>query len=208
MTQYRKQVTNGVTEYFNASNNKKVAEDKLDVAVKEELDLANPGQIIDSESIVKDESDGLTNADGSKIDDANADSTPATNDVDATSLPADVQADLEKDDAVENVVVASVPKPSDKVEGGMDDGKEAPKSRNPYRQPAKTSEKGFGFVRRNGKTVDIFDLKTPHTELKYVAGLNVPLSKASYDKYDEAEIYDRLVELGLVDEDAIYEQQA
>lgn len=205
MTQYRKQATNGVTEYFDASNNKKIPADKLPVAVKEELDLANAGEIIDDESIIKDSADGITNADGQKVDEEEKtdELTPA---VDESTLPDDVKEDLKKDEVEAQVIVSTVPKPSDKVQ--MDDGKSATKSRNPYRQAAPSSEKGFGFPRRNGKTVDIFDLKTPHTELRNIAGLPVPLSKASYDTKEDAEIYDRLVELGLVDEDEVYQQQA
>jgi hypothetical protein len=55
---------------------------------------------------------------------------------------------------------------------------------------------GMGFPRVNGKTVDLFDGKTPHTHVKNVAGFIVPLSRQSYDTRTEAEIIDRLKELG------------
>lgn len=55
---------------------------------------------------------------------------------------------------------------------------------------------GMGFPRRNGKTVDIFDGVTPHTQLKLVGGHMVPLSQESFDSRSEKEIEDKLVELG------------
>ena len=70
---------------------------------------------------------------------------------------------------------------------------------NPYRRSVPASEPGMGdFKRVKGKTVDIFDQKTPHTDVRYVGGLMVPLSKKNYESKSDAEIYERLEELKLV----------
>lgn len=74
-----------------------------------------------------------------------------------------------------------------------------PEETNPYRRSVPSSEPGMGdFKRVNGKTVDIFDQKTPHTDVRYVGGLMVPLSKKNYESKSDAEIYERLEELKLV----------
>lgn len=64
------------------------------------------------------------------------------------------------------------------------------KSKTPQTDP------GFGFPRKGGKTVDIFDGVTPHTHIKLVGGHTVPLSKESYDQRTESDILNRLRELG------------
>lgn len=70
---------------------------------------------------------------------------------------------------------------------------------NPYRKAVPQSDAGMGeFKRVGGKTVDIFDQKTPHTDVRYVGGLMVPLSKENYESKSDAEIYERLEELKLV----------
>ena len=74
-----------------------------------------------------------------------------------------------------------------------------PEETNPYRRSVPSSEPGMGeFKRVNGKTVDIFDQKTPHSEVRYVSGLMVPLSAESYKTKTDAEIHERLQELKLV----------
>lgn len=57
------------------------------------------------------------------------------------------------------------------------------------------SEPGMGFKLVKGKTVDIFDYKTPATHSKYVAGVVVPLSEESYNTKTDSEIIARLAEL-------------
>jgi hypothetical protein len=57
-------------------------------------------------------------------------------------------------------------------------------------------EEGMGFPRKNGKTVDIFDGKTPHTELVNIDGIMVPLSKESYDNKTNADIRKKLQDMG------------
>lgn len=58
------------------------------------------------------------------------------------------------------------------------------------------TDPGFGFPRKNGKTVDIFDGVTPHTHIKLVGGHTVPLSADSYANKTDYEITERLRELG------------
>ncbi len=72
------------------------------------------------------------------------------------------------------------------------------------------SEPGMGFKRVNGRTVDIFDLKTPHTHVKLVGGHTVPLSAESYNKRSDAEIERRLSKLGyeIVDFNQLEEAEA
>lgn len=57
---------------------------------------------------------------------------------------------------------------------------------------------GMGFPRKNGKTVDIFDSKTPHTHVKPVAGLMVPLSEENFNTKSDTQIMERLREMGKI----------
>lgn len=66
-----------------------------------------------------------------------------------------------------------------------------------FRSKVPQSSPGMGFPRKNGKTVDIFDLTTPHTHTKLVGGLAVPLSAESFKSKGEIAIQNRLKELGI-----------
>lgn len=66
-----------------------------------------------------------------------------------------------------------------------------------FRSKVPQSAPGMGFPRKNGKTVDIFDLTTPHTHTKLVGGLAVPLSAESFKTKGEIAITNRLAELGI-----------
>ena len=66
-----------------------------------------------------------------------------------------------------------------------------------FRSKVPQSTPGMGFPRKNGKTVDIFDLETPHTHVKLVGGLAVPLSAKSFNEKGEVAIQNRLRELGI-----------
>lgn len=65
-----------------------------------------------------------------------------------------------------------------------------------FRSKVPQSTPGMGFPRKHGKTVDIFDLKTPHTHVKHIGGLAVPLSAESFKTRSEGQIMTRLRELG------------
>lgn len=66
-----------------------------------------------------------------------------------------------------------------------------------FKSSVPQSRPGMGFPRANGKTVDIFDGKTPHTHLKLVDGVAVPLSEDSFRTRNDLEIRNRLAELGI-----------
>lgn len=61
---------------------------------------------------------------------------------------------------------------------------------------SKAQEEGMGFKRVKGKTVDIFDGKTPHEAVRFVGGLTVPVTKENYDKKTDAEILAQLKKIG------------
>ena len=56
-------------------------------------------------------------------------------------------------------------------------------------------EAGMGFKRVKGKTVDIFDNKTPHTRVRFVAGVMVPLSQENFENKSDGEIIEQLRKL-------------
>ena len=59
------------------------------------------------------------------------------------------------------------------------------------------SDPGMGFPRVKGYTVDIFDGKTPHTHVRNVNGLMVPLSEENYKTKTDTEIISKLKDLKL-----------
>lgn len=63
---------------------------------------------------------------------------------------------------------------------------------------AEQSPEGMGYPMVNGKTVDIFDMKTPHTEVRYVNGHTVPLSEKNYKTKSVEQIIQRLREIGKI----------
>ena len=73
----------------------------------------------------------------------------------------------------------------------------APAPQPRFRSLVPQSSQGMGFPRKNGKTVDIFDLVTPHTHVRLVGNVTVPLSTESYQTRTELEITNRLQELGI-----------
>lgn len=165
----RKTTSNGVVQYRNKTENKVVSHDDMEskfAAVKEELDIADEGTVIDSDTITQGEGDGVTDADGNPINDVkgqrNADNAEQT---------GNEESDQDNKDPVET---------------------------NPYRRSVPASEEGMGFPRKKGKTVDVFDGKTPHTHVRTVEGFMVPLSEKSYNEKTDAEIYEKLVELKMI----------
>lgn len=79
-----------------------------------------------------------------------------------------------------------------------------------FKSKVPQSSPGMGFPRKNGRTVDIFDLTTPHSKVKFVGGHAVPLSEESFRSRTEGEIQARLIELGfeIVDFNEIERQRA
>lgn len=66
-----------------------------------------------------------------------------------------------------------------------------------FRSSTPQSHPGMGFPRVNGKTVDIFDSKTPHTHVKNLGGIIVPLSAESFKTKSDGQIIERLRELNM-----------
>lgn len=163
MAEFVKTKAGDKTIYTNKTDNRQVKAEDLDPAVKEELDLADFGTVVDSDTVTQGDGDGVVDADGKPIDEDKKEETP--------------EEEPEKEEIKESV---------------------APEKINPYRKDVAQSEKGFGFPRKNGKTGDIFDVNVPHTQVRSVAGLLVPLSDENYKTKSDAEIYERLDELKLV----------
>jgi hypothetical protein len=88
-------------------------------------------------------------------------------------------------------------KPNPKVaEKSARDSKPAAKVAH-FRSTVPQSRPGMGFPRVNGKTVDIFDGQTPHTHLKNVGGLMVPLSAQNFRVKSDGQIMTQLKKMGM-----------
>lgn len=172
MAEYTKKTdAKGVVRYRNVTENKPVSAEDLEKnlpAVKEELDLVDEGTKVESEGMTGDTS-STTDSDGNR-DDAEDDGTTSRNDTNAEET-GNQESDQDNKDSEET---------------------------NPYRRAVPQSEPGMGFKRKGGKTVDAFDGKTPATEVRYVGGHMVPLSKENYESKSDAEIYEQLEKLKLV----------
>ncbi len=115
--------------------------------------------------------------------------------VKASEVPEDVKASLEEPTTAPELPQEPAPEidpaasPDDiDDESGID-----------YEEMAKAApkdEEGMGFKRVDGKTVDIFDGKTPHTHVRYVSGLMVPLNEGNYNGKSDLEIITQLKKLG------------
>lgn len=118
---------------------------------------------------------------------------------------AGLQEDGEVDDSgtpldVENEAAPTAEDTSDADVEDPDEDEETPRSMKAVSEddlpPMRKSERGMGFpMNSRGQTVDIFDLKTPHTEARFVDGIIVPLSKKSFDTKSDQEIIAQLAKL-------------
>jgi len=107
----------------------------------------------------------------------------------------DEEAETEEDPAPAPVVELDSPDDVDD-ESGLDVVEQEAAER-----LAKTlgeDEEGMGFPRKKGKTVDIFDGKTPHTHIRIVGNLVVPLSEKNYNTKSDADIIKVLKKLGKI----------
>lgn len=164
----RKTDANGVVRYRNVTENKQVSAEELE---KNFPALKEELDLADEGTRV--ESEGMTGDTSSTTnsDGDRDDDTANRNDTNAEET-GNQESDQDNKDSEET---------------------------NPYRRSVPASDPGMGdFKRVKGKTVDIFDQKTPHTDVRYVGGLMVPLSKENYESKSDAEIYERLEELKLV----------
>lgn len=183
----------GKSLYRNKTDDKVVDEKDLKSALKEELDLADPGTEIDEETVFAGDGDGVEGAGKKDGDDQGDDeetldapkaTKPRAGSVTAGKKAADAAKKAAKDNA------------RDKSNKEADEAAKAANS--PYQRAVPQSEPGMGFKRVGGKTVDIFDQVTPHTHIRPVEGFVVPLSEKNHREKSDAEIYERLKELGYV----------
>lgn len=191
MAIFKKTKAGETTVYTNVTDGRQVKAEDLDPALKEELDLADFDTEIDDETVTKGEGDGVVDANGNPVD--NGEKGSPEEEVEepkkpVAQKPRQNRAKQEKPAEDANEDEAESTSKNAEVEQRI----------NPYRKDVPQSEKGFGFPRVKGKTVDIFDGKTPHTQVRLVAGMLVPVSDENYKTKTDAEIYDRLAELELV----------
>lgn len=173
--------------FRNETENKVVDRAEIPEAVLEELLLADPGEEIDSET----------------IEDDSAQIDPKTNqrvETDAEKAireKNEAEAEEKAEKTRKEKTAAARKKAQEAADDDDEDEEDEPGDSNPHRKFVPQSEKGFGFPRKNGLTGDIFDVSIPHTTVRLVEGLMVPLSEKNKNRTD-AEIYNRLVELDLI----------
>ena len=197
MAEFVRTVAGDKTIYTNKTTNRQVPAEDLKPALKEELDLADAGTVIDEATIEKIDGDGVTDKDGNPV------KTDAVKT--AEQAAADKKLEDEARDKAAKAAAKAPKKPRAKAQKPADDEEEDDEEEeperensNPYRRAVPQTEKGFGFPRANGKTGDIFDVNVPHSHLRTVAGPAVPVSEENYRTKTDAEIFDRLEELELV----------
>lgn len=130
-------------------------------------------------------------------------------DEDEDEAPAEV-TDKPKKPAPVVAKPAAKPQRQRRAEPAPAPAKDLSASEPRFRSKVPQSNPGMGFPRKNGRTVDIFDLKTPHTKVKFVGGHAVPLSEESFRTRTDGEIISRIAELGkeTVDFNRIEREQA
>lgn len=127
-----------------------------------------------------------------------SDGVPATDQAD-TPNQAEEQPAPPPIDSPEDVDDQSGVEPApgqEQTEDEDDEEEEIPAEPTQTGSTQRKSEEGMGFPRKNGKTVDIFDGKTPHETVKNVAGVMVPLTNENYNTKTDAEIIAKLKDLG------------
>jgi hypothetical protein len=145
----------------------------------------------------KDVPDNVRNAlaersDGQIVDELGDDFDPETDideseDEQAPTSPEDQEDDIEEDESdADDEPQQPAKKPA------------ARRSRRSNNSDDGDGEEGMGFPRVDGKTVDIFDGKTPHTHVKPVAGFMVPLSAENFANKSDVEIMQKLKDLGKI----------
>lgn len=186
----------GTSIYRNKTKDAVVEEKDLKPALKEELDISEPGTEIDEDSVFQGEGDGVVDANKKDDDQDQDDDQVAKKDDTPTDNKPRVADVAPGKKAAETIAKTDEENAKDKSNAEADAAAKA--AENPYQRAVPQSEPGMGFKRVNGKTVDIFDQKTPHTRIRPVEGFTVPLSEKSYNEKSDAEIYARLKELGYV----------
>lgn len=129
--------------------------------------------------------------------------------VGATEAPKEVEPPVEQDEKTAEVVQPTPP-PIDSPEDVDDQSgtevlptkkeevaEEEPVPVSSAGAPPE-SDPGMGFPMKGGKTVDIFDSKTPHTHIRNVAGIMVPLTQENYEQKTDGDIMKVLKKLGKI----------
>lgn len=193
MTEFKKvNLANGQVRYRNVDENKFVGVGKLPKGVEKALE--------NSESITVGDDGKIVDAPvaSAQADDTAPDNSPEGSDNDTPPAPTaseePANEDPDEDDGLEDE-----PAPTKEEDADDEEDDEAEDPAKPslaeLSKPEGKSREGFGYPVVKGKTVDIFDLKTPHEVVKYVGGLTVPLTKKNYDEKSDAEIYERVQKL-------------
>ena len=102
--------------------------------------------------------------------------------------PADDTTTVEAEPEIEPAAPAPEQEPEQEPE---------PEAPAPRKKAAKTEMGGMGFPARNGKTLSILS-DVPHETIRSVAGIIVPLTNEEYKTKGDAEIIERLKELGKI----------
>lgn len=157
--------------------NKYVAADDVPETVKNALAERRDGQIVDE---LGDDFDPETDLDESEDEQAPTGPEEDDDDLDEDESTADDEADQ---------TPPAAPAPAKP---------RATRNRRAANTDDGDGEEGMGFPRVDGKTVDIFDGKTPHTHVKPVAGFMVPLSAENYANKSDVEIMQQLKKLGKI----------
>jgi len=145
----------------------------------------------DEEESDEEESDDEEEEDDESSDDE-VDATPAAAEPDASEKPKKKF----KSPEAGAMPIAPTPAAAAAVRQAKIDKKKQKKEKlRPGQVPQ--SDPGMGFPRVDGKTVDIFDKKTPHTHVRNVQGVMVPLSEENYNTKTDAEVMDQLAKLGM-----------
>lgn len=150
------------------------------------------------------EVDDSANENGEEDEDADPGKDPTGEDDKPRPPAPDVAAADEESDAEARAKEFRAAK-----EKASQRARRAPQPVDKFRSRVPQSNPGMDFPRYNGKTVDIFDMKTPHVQVKLVGGKTVPLSQKNFDTKTDAQIIKRLKELGIqtIDFDAIEQEQ-
>lgn len=178
MATYTK-VTNASGNVRYRSGNQFVAADDVPASAKKGLEDLSDGQVVDELG------DPVETYKGKPIatDEGSEDEAMPTKQ-DTTDDTSTADEDDEEDDTEEEAPAKPAAKPAARRKA----------------KPAfeEDTEEGMGFPRVDGKTVDIFDGKTPHTHVKNVGGFIVPLSEESFNTKTDTEILEKLKELGKI----------
>lgn len=185
---------------------KLVSADNVPADALETLEATDVGTVVDEKGLeVSDDAD--TESAPGPVNDSDADDEDE-DDSDLDEQDEDVEADKADDTSDED---EDESEDEDEEEDETPTQQEQAKANKPAARRAKSrfqqtqiqpqatpqSDPGMGFPRKNGKTLDAFDGKTPHTHVRNVNGIMVPLTEKNYHEKTDAEILKQLDKLGV-----------